>query len=146
MQKGEAVESFSYWKRPYHKWVILAAAILQFLCLWINIRKFRDVTQAGIFSAAEWENYTAQKGLQCAINGLTAAAFLGSFLIGVLARSRKAARLAEGMLLLCLALFWGAGGLVFHLAVAGSGRVIWILLLLSALGGSVYSFSRSRGK
>lgn len=103
-------ESFRYWKRPRHKWFVLTAAILQLLCLWMNAQEYQKIAKAGILSASEWARFAAQKILQCGFNSLTAAIFLGIFLIGALARSQRAARLAEGWLMLGLAAAWGGHG------------------------------------
>lgn len=34
-------KSYSYWKKPWHKWVVLGAAILQIVALWWKIDDFR---------------------------------------------------------------------------------------------------------
>ena len=44
---------FTYWKRPWHKWLILAAAVLQLLSLWLDLRQYRQIVDARVFSAAE---------------------------------------------------------------------------------------------
>ena len=66
-------ENFTYWKRPWHPWLILAAGILQLLCLWMNVREYGNVSGAGVLSDLEWERYAAQKGLQCVCNAPGAA-------------------------------------------------------------------------
>ena len=66
---------FSYWKRPWHKWLILAAAVLQLLNLWLNLRQYRQVVAAGVFSAAEMASYAHDTALRCAFSGLLAACF-----------------------------------------------------------------------
>ena len=104
-------DNFTYWKRPWHKWIVLAAALVQLLCLWTNIQEYRFVSGTEIFSSSGWARYAVQQGLQCALNGMMAAAFLGIFLIGIWTRSQRAARLAEGLLLLFLALAWGCRAL-----------------------------------
>lgn len=135
---------FTYWKRPWHKWLILATGILMLVCLWRNVQEYRNLAGADIFSPAQWARYTAQSGFQCAGNGLAAAVFLGSFLIGTLARSPRAAMLAEGALLLILALGWGAAGYFFRLAAADVDGVFWALILMLALVGGIHSLWKSR--
>lgn len=127
----------TYWKRPWHKWLILATAILQLLCLWMNLREYRSISAAGILSDPAWTDYAAQKRLQCALNGMMAACFSGHFLIGVLARSPKTARLAEGLLLLLLALAWAAACLVLQLFSRNGKGALAALILVSALAGAV---------
>ena len=96
---------FTYWKRPWHKWLILAAAVLQLLSLWLDLRQYRQIVDARVFSAAEMASYTHDTALRCAFSGLMAACFFAALLIGLLARSKRAARMAEGVLLLALGLF-----------------------------------------
>ncbi|MCI8608777.1 MAG: hypothetical protein HFE73_03940 [Firmicutes bacterium] len=128
--------SYTYWKRPWHKWAILLAALSQFLCLLMNIQEYNDISAAGIFSASEWTVYASQKTFQCAINGMAAACFSGILLIGSLARSKRATQLAEGLLLLILGLTWGAAGFALHL----NSKVLWLVILLLAFGGAFYDF------
>lgn len=64
MREGKR-DGFTYWKRPWHKWVILVAALLQLLCLWMNLQEYNRISDAGFLSASEWADYAAQKGLQC---------------------------------------------------------------------------------
>ena len=93
----EHSNGFTYWKRPWYQWLILAAAILQLLCLWMNLQEYHDLSAVGILTGSAWADYAAQKRSQCALNGLLAACFSGHFLIGICAHSPKAARLAEGI-------------------------------------------------
>lgn len=129
---------FTYWKRPWHKWLVLVAVFSQFLCLWMNIQEYNDISRAGILSASEWANYVAQKNWQCAINGVLVVCFLGTFLIGIFAQSQKGARLIEGLFLLFLALAWGVVGFTLHLISLSGKGLFWSLILLMASGGAIY--------
>lgn len=140
----EHSNGFTYWKRPWYQWLILAAAILQLLCLWMNLQEYRDLSAAGILSDHAWTGYASQRRLQCALNGVMAACFSGHFLIGILARSQRAARLAEGIFLLLLALAWGAAGLALQLFSPNGKGALCVLILVSALAGAVYSLLRCR--
>lgn len=137
---------FTYWKRPWHKWLILATAVLQLLCLWMNIREYHNVSAAGILSVSEWASYAAQKNFQCALNGMMAACFLGIFLIGILAHSQKVARPAEGILLLLLAFAWGVTGLALRLFSLSGKGLFGVLILILALGGAAYDLLKYRKK
>lgn len=133
-----------YWRRPWHKWIILTVAILQLLFLWMEIREREELFTAGIFSAPTWESYAARSNFSCAVHGLTAALFLGVFLIGLLAGSRRSARLAEGLLLLLLALAWGTAGATLGLASQDGGKLLWAFFLLLTLGAGVYDLWKCR--
>lgn len=143
--RGQA-ERFTYWKRPWHKWIILAAAALQLLCLRMNVQEYGRLSGSGIFSGSEWERYAVANNFKCAVNGMAAAGFLGIFLIGLLTRSQKSARLTEGLLLLFWALAWGAAGLVLSLTSPGGNRIVWAFILLLTLGGGIYSLWQYRSR
>ena len=140
----EHSNGFTYWKRPWYQWLILTAAILQLLCLWMNLQEYHDLSAAGILTGSAWADYAAQKRSQCALNGLLAACFSGHFLIGICAHSPKAARLAEGIFLLLLALAWGAAGLALQLFSRNGKGALAVLILASALTGAVYSLLKFR--
>ena len=137
---------FIYWKRPWHKWVVLVATLLQLPGLWMNIQEYNNISRIEILSAAEWASYASQKYWQCAISGVLIICLLGTFLIGTFAQSWKGAKLSEGFLLLFLAFAWGIAGFVLHpLSSIGKG-LFWTLILLIAFGGAVYNLLQYRKK
>lgn len=138
---GKSEANYTYWKRPWHKWIILAAALIQLLCLWMRIQEYGLISRTGISGTPEWADYTAQVNWQCALNGLMAVCLLGYFLIGVFARTKKEAGFAGGLLLLLLALAWGAAGFGLHLLSSASRMFLWSLLLLTAIAGAARGLS-----
>ncbi len=144
MRDNAKSRKFMYWKRPWHKWVILAAAVLQLICLWLNFREYKNISASEIYSVSEWADYAVRKNLQCALNGLAAACFLGIFIIGDLAMSKGAARLAECGLLSVLAFAWGAAGLALNLFSMQGTRIYWGIILILIICGAVYSFLEYR--
>lgn len=139
MDDRQKQEEFSYWKRPWGKWFTLAGGIFELLALWLNVREYNRIAAAGIFSPAAWADYADSKIHLCASNGILAILFLGSFLVGNLARSQRSARRAEGLLLLILAL-----GMGIVLCLSDDGAVFWVCMMLICLGGVVYSFWKCR--
>ena len=137
-------DDFTYWKRPWQRWLVLVTGIFQVISLSLNIQEYKDIVQAGIFSSTACDSYSVEQSFQCAINGLTAAIFLGIFLIGIFVRSQKGARKAEGIFLLVVALIWGIVGFVLQLTSQSGIRNIWGLLLIVLFGGSIYTFWNSR--
>ena len=142
MMDTEKSENFIYWRRPWQKWLVLIAGILQVINLSLNVQEYKDIVKVGIFSSSVWKSYVVQQSFLCALNGLTAAIFLGIFLIGIFARSQKVARMAEGVLLLVLALTWGIVGSVLQIISQSTAKIIWGLLLVATFGGSIYTFWR----
>lgn len=139
-------ENFSYWKRAWQKWFVLAAGILQAISLSLTIQEYAAMAKIKdrIFSPVAWDSYALQQGFQCALNGVTAALFLGNFFIGMFARKQKVARVAEGVLLLVLTLIWGTMAVLLPIASHGGIKFLWLFILLTSLSGSVYAFWRSR--
>ncbi len=144
MNGTEKQDEFTYWKRSWHKWLILAVAIIQLLCLWMNIQEYNRIFTVGILSTSEWADYAASKNWQCAINGVMAGCFLGTFLIGIFAKSQRTARLAEGVLLLFLFFVCGTIGFTLHLFSLSGKGLVWILILLIAFGGAIHNFWQYR--
>ena len=131
---------FQYWKWAGLRWLVLGAGVLQLVSLAMQINDWIDLAGAGIFSAAEWQRYCAGEALHCGCTGLLAAVFLGCFVIGQRAKSRRASRRAEGVMLLVLAVVWAAGVIGLHIAVAVAlEQTLFEFVLLAALaaGGGV---------
>lgn len=139
-------KSFAFWKRPWHRWLILAAAAVQLLACGVGVATYLDIADAGprIMSAEEWAEYSAGMALSCSAQALCAASFFSMFLIGALAKRSSAANKAAGILLLIVALCWGLGGLAFGLATSKTRLFFWLLVLAVALIGGLYSLRKSR--
>ena len=120
---------YSYWKRPWYKWLTLAAGLVQLPSLWINLRNLPT---------------DPELRLQCALNILLAVCFLGEFLIGTLSRSAKAAHLAESILFLFSALLWSISCAALHLFGLNITGFLAVLLLILALFSSGCRFRLSR--
>lgn len=136
----EKVNGYTYWKRPWHKWVMLTGAILQLICLCINISEYKNIYTAGILNANEWVVYAAQKNFQCAINGLIAVCFLGSFIIGIFTRSKKMTYIVDCVFLIILSFLWITLGILLGMFLPDFKGVFWVFIVFLELGGACYSF------
>lgn len=137
MKKDTGGENFTYWKRPWAKWCVLAGAVLQLAAMEMKLREYRTVVDSGVFSEQVRAEYIAGTRLSLACSGLLAAMLLGAFCIGCLARGKRQARLAESVLFLVLAAAWA--GAYFLLGMHTRG-VIWAFFLVMLLGSGGYSF------
>lgn len=81
-------EPYSYWKKPWHPWLILGAAAVQLAVLGMSVRQYRRVAGAGVLSGAEWAAFAAQEQTRWAFSGMLAVCLLGMVLIGALVRSQ----------------------------------------------------------
>lgn len=143
MQK---TRSYTYWKKPWAKWCVLAAGLLQLLALWINLNDYRQVSSVWdqIMSEDAWKSYASQTILSCSIKAFTAALFFGILIVGGAARSEKAARRGEGITLLLWAVLWGAARLCFPQLWYSGQKLFWWLLFITALVGGILSLCKSR--
>ena len=137
MKKDTRGESFTYWKRPWAKWCVLAGAVLQLAAMEMKLREYRTVVDSGVFSEQVRAEYIAGTRLSLACSGVLAAMLLGAVCIGCLARSKRQARLAESVLFLVLAAAWA--GAYFLLGMHTRG-LIWAFFLVMLLGSGGYSF------
>ncbi len=89
----EQSERYTYWKKPWHKWVVLGGAILEMTALWGKFDDYRAMSKVEIrselFSPSQWEIYAAQQHFQFALSSIIIAILLASFLIGFLFTVKK---------------------------------------------------------
>lgn len=137
MKKETQDTGYTFWKRPWGKWCVLAGAVLQLAAMGMKLREYRTVIDSGVFSETARAEYIAGTRLSLACSGLLAAMLLGAFCIGCLARSKRQARLAESVLFLVLAAAWA--GAYFLLGMHTRG-LIWAFFLVMLLGSGGYSF------
>ena len=95
MQK---TRSYTYWKKPWAKWCVLAAGLLQLLALWINLNDYRQVSSVWdqIMSEDAWKSYASNMLFNCSLNGFMVLLFFACLLNGSLARSERTARRNDG--------------------------------------------------
>ena len=121
----------SGWRRPWHRWCVLAAGLLQLCVLRSYIQEWRQL--AALVSPEELD--AAHMGFRCGLCGLLAGIFLGEFLIKSLVSSQRGNRLAEGILLLSLTIAW-----IVVRAVLPIYWIWWAFYFLLLLCGSIWSF------
>lgn len=131
-------QPFTYWKRPWHQWVVLGAAVVQVWALNEKILTYRRIQGAGVLTASEWENYAMQQQFSCMITALLAVIFTGVFLIGIFAKSKQAADLANCILWLCISAALTISLFVLRPPISGIG-FMWLLIWIIALSASIYS-------
>ena len=129
---------FSYWKRPWGKWCLLAASVLLVIVLLMDISDYRDILSAGVLSPEAQAQYIAGQQFGFALRGLNISIFLGIFVVGQISRSERMARHNEGILLLLLLVGWMAAGMTWGLFSRPGGQGFFciaigaVLLALSA--------------
>lgn len=141
-------EKYNYWKKPWHKWAVLGGAILQMIGLNLRIQEYRDISRPEIrtrlFSESGWERYVTDQYFQFSISIIMIFLFLGCFVIGIFARSKRTSDISMGILLIIFTLFWCIIGFVIPVFSKCSMMITWSLLLIVLLAGSVYTIWTSR--
>ena len=137
MYTGKDQQPFTFWKRPWAKWLLLLAVFLQAISLTLLLQEYREyegLYQRGIlFSQTpdQWESYASRLRLRLALQGMLLLVCLDAFLMGLMVRSKQGLRLAEAISLLLLSAAWGAAGPALQLTAVPGHRTIWILFLLA---------------
>ena len=141
-------ESYAYWKKPWHKWMVLGATILQIVALWWKVDGFRTISRIEIrtelFSQSQWESYVTQQQFQFALSSMIIAIFLASFFIGFFVHSKKMADFTTGILLIVLGLLWCMIGFLIPIFTQQAMTILWVVLLVVALGGGTHTIWKSR--
>ena len=72
--------NFSYWKKPWHKWMVLAVGAMQLPLLYTKIQDYKKIIKADIFSPQELSQYIMQQKFSCMVTILAAVCFFVTFL------------------------------------------------------------------
>lgn len=136
--------TYSYWKYPRHKWMVLTAAVVQLLLMAANLQNYQRLyTLRDFFGPDELDGRAESTLILALLSGLVAAMCLGELLIGALARGREDALWGKGLLLALIAGAWGVLGLALHLFSLSGWGLIALLMLALMLGCAGYSFWRA---
>lgn len=136
-------DKFTYWKYPWCQWLVLGAAFLQIVALWLKLWEFRAVLAAGIYTSGPLVLYIMEQKFGFLCHSVAGLLLLGLFLIGNFIHSRREARRTEAMLLLIAAVSLSAGLYAWHEAIRGLW--VWGILLAAAYAVGVAAFFRSAG-
>lgn len=128
---------FSYWKKPWLKWLTLAVGLLQLPLLYGKIQDYNQVIHANIFSPESLSEYIMQQKFSCMVTIVIAVGFLGAFFIGLFARSKRSSDLAEIILLFGLAAILTAGMIIWGPAI--HGLWLWVVILCLVWGVDIFT-------
>lgn len=122
--------SFSYWKKPWVKWLFLTAGLLQIPTAWGKLREYQLTAEASILSAEELKEYLFQQRFSCMINVMCVVLFLGLFLIDLLVHSKKSAHLSATLLFTVVASLYTVGLFLWSSALPSLPLLYFFLCLL----------------
>lgn len=141
-------DKFTYWKKPWHKWALLVATVLQMIALYLKIQDFHKISRPKIrnelFGQAGWESYVADQYFQYALSILLICVCLSSFFIGLFARSKKAVDISMSTLLISITLLWGIVGFVIPVFPDKTNMIFWLIILIASFGVSIYTLWGNR--
>ncbi len=141
-------ETFSYWKKPYQKWLVLFGTFLVLISLYFRIQDFINIsnleTRNDLFSQSGWEKYLMQQYFGFAIYGIIMGILVGCFIIGCVAKSNKSARKSEVFLLISLGVLWCIFGVSIGIWIDTIALIFWAILAIAILAYGVYSFFKAR--
>lgn len=145
MKNDNSSEQFTYWKRPWEKWIVLLLAVINFIYLWINISSYQEFysVMEQIYSANEFEKWKIEKLIQCSLHGIGTAVFLGEFLIGALSHRKRTAEMAGGLFLLITGISWLMIGFMLGFASLDNWKIFWILFSSCAIAIGIYFMWKS---
>ncbi len=137
-------EEFTFWKRPWAKWIVFVAAFFQFSNLFFTIKDYKKIAAANILSPSEWENYAFRERFSITLMAFTGAVFLIIFLTGFFVKSKSEMQQAEKMTLITLTLAWAIAGLLLRFPSQQSTGIIWFVSLILLISLSIYTFFRKQ--
>ena len=141
-------ESYTFWRKPWHKWLILAVAVLQMVGLWFQIQDYRAISQnevrTKLFSQSAWESYATQQHFHFAISSLIIGVVLFCFFLGFFAKSKKIAELSTGILLIVFSFIWCLISFFIPIFTEISMTIFWGVFLIILLVGGIHSIWQSK--
>ena len=96
-------KKFSYWKKHWNKWLVLGLALLWVGILLFNMGNYAEALGSSMELAEEELEAALQLPSQFSLNLVIVVVLSGLFCIGQFAKSSKAARLSESVMMLCVA-------------------------------------------
>ena len=135
MKKDTGGENFTYWKRPWAKWCVLAGALLQIPGIGGRLREYRLISAGELLGELAKAEYAERAKFGLACSGILMAVLLGAFCIGCLVRSKKQEWLAQGVLCLVSAAAWAVAYWALDLySTRGRTGIFFLVLLLGCAG------------
>lgn len=139
---------FVYWKKTWHRWMVLGAVVLQVIALYLKIHDFQQISRPEIrnqiFSQVGWETYAANQYFQYALIIMTICIFLYSFIIGFFVHSKKTLNVSMSILWIIVTLLWGIVGFAIPVFGNKTNMIIWLFILLISFAATVFSIRESR--
>ena len=128
---------FSYWKKPWMKWLTLVVGLMQFPMVFEKMREMRIVGTTQIFTAEKLSEYMVRMKFGCITTFVVGIGFIGIFLIGTFAKSERQARIAEALLLIAIAVILSIGATVF------GTDIVWTVILCLVWAVSIYTLVKA---
>lgn len=139
-------KEFSYWKKPWLKYLTLTLGVLQFPLLYGKIKDCNQVVHADIFSPEELNKYLMQQKFSFTVSIVVAVGFLIVFLIGEIAKSKRTSQLAEALLLIGIATILSIATVLWGQSFQNAAWLLRIAALLLLWGTGLFRLFQYIGK
>lgn len=133
---------YTFWKRPWHKAVALAAPIVDVLMVVSLVSEYRNVVNADILSPDALVAYSLRMASQIAVWSLLAVLLAGLFIVGCIAKSERFARLAQGALMLLFAAAMLVAGAILGMFTKGLPGALLVICAAVGLAGGIASIRK----
>ena len=133
---------YTFWKRPWHKAVALAAPIVDVLMVVSLVSEYRNVVNADFLSPDALVAYSLRMTSQIAVWSLLAVLLGGLFIVGCLAKSERFARLAQGALMLLFAAGVLVAGAMLGMFTLGLPGALLMICVVAGLASGIVSIRR----
>ena len=142
-EKNQA-DNYVGWKKPWHKWVVLTAGIVQLISFFVDVNEYREIANSGIFSDTAWEMYSMLKREQFSIKLLSAICLLIVFVIGTFAKDKITLKRAEMFALLSIFIIWVIIGICFQLVSYDHSQILFGAFCLFIGGALAFILLKKR--
>ena len=144
MKHPERKENHIVWKKSWHKWIVLAAGIIQVIGFFIDVSEYREVANAGIFSDTAWEMYSMLSREKLSIKLLSAVCLLIVFIMASFIKDKATLKRAELAALIVVLIIWVVIGICFQLISSDHSQMIFSAFCLLIGGAIIYMLLKKK--
>lgn len=131
-------------EKNWHKWVVLAAGIIQLTGFFIDINEYREIANAGIFSDTAWEMYSMLSREKLSIKLLSAVCLLIVFILFSFIKDKSTLKRAELIALIVVLIVWIVIGICFQLMSYAHSRIIFSAFCLLIGAAIIYKLIKRK--
>ena len=144
MKNPEHKENYIGWKNSWHKWIVLAAGIIQVIGFFTDVNEYRELSNTGIFSDTAWETYSMLSREKLSIKLLSAVCLLIVFIMVSFIKDKTTLNRAEVAALIVILIVWIVIGICFQLISYDHSQIIFGAFCLLIGGAIIYKLFKKK--